>query len=88
MKSAQAASEIKPTLQQIYINKFNRKLKSMGKDTATSTKKKPWWIYPAGRKKFTQRLKMPQKIFQQQFLNKQIMSPTFPLINNQNKNQS
>jgi len=86
MKSAQAASEIKPTLQQIYINKFNRKLKSMGKDTATSTKKKPWWIYPAGRKKFTQRLKMPQKIFQQQFLNKQIMSPTFPLINNQNKN--
>jgi len=87
MKSAQAASEIKPTLQQIYINKFNRKLKSMGKDTVTNINKKPskpWWIYPAGRKKFTQRLKMPQKIFQQQFLNKQIMSPTFPF--NQNKN--
>ncbi|XP_018048893.1 PREDICTED: uncharacterized protein LOC108687560 isoform X1 [Atta colombica] len=93
MKSTQAASEIKPTLQHAYINKFNRKLKSMGKNTAISSEKKlskPWWIYPnsIGWKKHTQHLKMPQKLLQQQekFLNKQIMSPTFHLMNNQNKN--
>ncbi|KYN43399.1 Chorion peroxidase [Trachymyrmex septentrionalis] len=92
MKSTQAAPEIKPTLQHAYINKFNRKLKSMGKNTAISSEKKsskPWWIYPSvGWKKYTQRLKMPQKLLQQQeeFLNKQIMSPTFHLMNNQNKN--
>lgn len=92
MKSTQAASEIKPTLQHVYIDKFNRKLKSMRKNTATSSKKKsskPWWIYPyfVGWKKYTERLKMPQKLLQQQEkLNKQIMSPTFHLMNNQNKN--
>jgi len=93
MKSTQAASEIKPTLQHAHINKFNRKLKSMGKNTAISSEKKlskPWWIYPNSIewKKHTQHLKMPQKLLQQQekFLNKQIMSPTFHLMNNQNKN--
>lgn len=89
-KSAQAASEIKPTLQQIYIDKFNRKLKSMGKDTVISSKEKsskPWWIYSAGWKQFTQHLKMPQKILQQQekLLNKHIQ-PLLSPINNQNKN--
>ncbi|XP_018403812.1 PREDICTED: uncharacterized protein LOC108780554, partial [Cyphomyrmex costatus] len=93
MKSTQAASEIKPILQHTYTNKFNRKLKTMGKNTAISSKKKsskPWWIYPYSVewKKYMQRLKMPQKFLQQQkkLLNKQIMSPTFHLINNQNKN--
>lgn len=92
VKSAQAASEIKPILQQVYINKINHKLKSIEKATATNSKKqlsKPWWIYPyfTGWNKFTQRLKMPQKIQQQEtFLNEQIMSPTFSPINNQNKN--
>lgn len=96
MKSAQAASEIKPTLQQIYINKLNRKLKFMEKPTRISSEKKPikpWWIYsyPAGWKKFTQRLKMPQKILRQQkkLLNEQIMSPTFsPTDQNNNGNLS
>ncbi|KYN12613.1 Chorion peroxidase [Trachymyrmex cornetzi] len=93
IKSTQAASEIKPTLQHAYINKFNRKLKSMGKNTAINSKKKsdkPWWIYPysVGWKKYTQRLKMPQKLLQQQekILNKQIMKPTFHLMNDKNKN--
>lgn len=92
MKSVQAASEIKPTLQQVYINKINYKLKSIEKATAANSKKqlsKPWWIYPyfTGWNKFTQHLKIPQKIQQQEkLLNKQIISPTFSPINNQNKN--
>ncbi|KAG5328482.1 PERC peroxidase, partial [Acromyrmex charruanus] len=91
IKSTQAASEIKPTLQHAYINKLNRKLKSMEKNTAISSEKKlskPSWIYPysVGWKKYTQ--KMPQKLLQQQekILNEQITSPTFHLMNNQNKN--
>lgn len=89
MKSAQAASEIK----QVYINKYNRKLKSMEKNTVNSPKRKPskpWWTHPYSVewKKFTQLLKMPQKVQQREkFLNKQIMSPTFSLINDQNKNE-
>lgn len=91
MKSAQAASEIKPTLQQIYINKFNHKLKSMGKATNSKEKpSKPWWLYPYSTEsiKFMRRLKTPLKTLQQQekFLDTQIMSSTFSPINNQNKN--
>ncbi|XP_011868052.1 PREDICTED: uncharacterized protein LOC105562113 [Vollenhovia emeryi] len=95
MKSAQAAAdnEIKPTLQQVYIKKFNRKLKSMGKAAANGLKKKPskpWWTYPysAGWKKFTQRLQMPQKKLRQEKIFNEHTTPTFSPVNSQNKNLS
>ncbi|XP_011642719.1 uncharacterized protein LOC105430734 isoform X1 [Pogonomyrmex barbatus] len=90
MKPTQAASEIKPILtKQAYINKLNRKLKSVGKDAANGLKKepsKPWWAYSVGRRNLAQRLKMPQKVLQEKFLNERIMSLTTSPVNNQIKN--
>ncbi|XP_029679639.1 uncharacterized protein LOC115245460, partial [Formica exsecta] len=94
-KSVQTASEIKPILQRIYINKFNNESKdfSMRKHTAKNLKKKPsklWWVYPRNIKwkKFSQSLEMPKKILQPQekSLKEQIMLPKFSSINNQNRN--
>ncbi|KMQ96941.1 chorion peroxidase [Lasius niger] len=94
-KSAQTASEIKPVLQRIYINKFNHKSKdlSMGKHTANNLKKKPnklWWAYPrhAKWKTIAQSLEMPKKMLQLQekSLNELIMLPKFSPINDQNRN--
>lgn len=69
-KSAQTATEIKPMLQPVYISKFNRKLKALGKDTANSLTKepsKPWWTHPryVQRRKFAQRSKIPKKVSQE-----------------------
>ncbi|XP_070516525.1 uncharacterized protein Cysu, partial [Cardiocondyla obscurior] len=94
MGSMQATSETEPAPEQVYVNKFNRKLRKLKSvKNAGNLKKnpKPWWINPyAKRKGTTRHFKVPQKILRRkEFLNQQITLPTFTPINrNENMERS